>query len=738
MKTKSSQARKSSHASCSRYTALIVVFIALLTQPLLHAFNIIDNVPIVLSSTSNPVQVYADYFSTSPDTTTLTIVNTGTDTLSNLMLSGSGYQGNVTSSTDSINLPDILGGSYYSYTFTTSGTGVLVFDFDDQFGATAGIQVGNAEYTLTSTYQSNALSNTFSPHTNTAMQFIPFLGTDFDGMSEYDQTVPVTLVSGSSTGVPIVRNVSAYNFSTTTSTVSGTVIPNDTTANYFIESGTTPSYGTSTTPQIVGTFNVSGNLSGLSPHTTYYYRLAAVNSSGTGYSMDSQFITSDTSPVATDDTYYFPNKTAQTLNVLANDHDPDGDTLHITMVSNPTGGSVSIVSGSTALLYTPSSRFSGVDDFTYSVSDGFGGFSMATVHIRNPFPNFAGMFQTLLTTGNPTRDGYVTLALGRLGSFTGSFMTSTGTYSFKGNLNNIGHAMVTGSNKTGATVTVMLDLDVSGGSFQVAVNDGIGTSTAHFSPKLVYSKTNPAPQFGTYTLLLPASLSGTSYPQGTGYATMSVASTGAIKIMGKLGDGTSFSAGTWVDANYYYYYYNAYPYASAEQSFPVYASIYKAPAGRIYGTFTFRNLTNQSDLDGTIYWDKPAQSTKQLFQNGFSTYSYAIGSAYNQPSSGEFVLNLHYPTNNAFISFFGGNLLGSVFNTLTIQPEPANTVTPALSSNSLVMKIDSKKAMFSGSFVPGVGKALKFSGLLFQKQNSGAGFFTGPTQTGVASLSAVP
>lgn len=72
------------------------------------------------------------------------------------------------------------------------------------------------------------------------------------------------------------------------------------------------------------------------------------------------------------------------LDVLANDSDPDGDSLSIVSVTQPSNGQVDI-SGD-VILYTPASGFSGSDSFTYTIDDGFGGQDSATVTISVEAP----------------------------------------------------------------------------------------------------------------------------------------------------------------------------------------------------------------------------------------------------------------------------------------------------------------------------------------------------------------
>lgn len=73
-------------------------------------------------------------------------------------------------------------------------------------------------------------------------------------------------------------------------------------------------------------------------------------------------------PTATADTATALEATAETIDVLANDTDPDGDDLMITAVGTASNGSVEIVDGE--VVYTSDLGFSGQDSFTYTVSDG--------------------------------------------------------------------------------------------------------------------------------------------------------------------------------------------------------------------------------------------------------------------------------------------------------------------------------------------------------------------------------
>jgi hypothetical protein len=85
-------------------------------------------------------------------------------------------------------------------------------------------------------------------------------------------------------------------------------------------------------------------------------------------------------PVAVADTATTAEDTAVNIAVLANDSDPDGDTLAVSAVTGVTGGSA-IPNASGAVTFTPAPNFNGTAGFSYTVVDGRGGVASATVSV---------------------------------------------------------------------------------------------------------------------------------------------------------------------------------------------------------------------------------------------------------------------------------------------------------------------------------------------------------------------
>lgn len=85
-------------------------------------------------------------------------------------------------------------------------------------------------------------------------------------------------------------------------------------------------------------------------------------------------------PTAADDVATTTVGTPITINVLANDSDPDGDPLTVEMYGEPDYGSV-VVEKDGTIRYTPAPGYVGTDYFNYRISDGTNGYDYASVAV---------------------------------------------------------------------------------------------------------------------------------------------------------------------------------------------------------------------------------------------------------------------------------------------------------------------------------------------------------------------
>lgn len=93
-------------------------------------------------------------------------------------------------------------------------------------------------------------------------------------------------------------------------------------------------------------------------------------------------------PVAVNDKASTQSGAAVVIAVLANDSDPDGDSLTVVSVSAPADGSATINADGT-VIYLSASDFHGSDSFTYTVDDGHGHTAVGSVTIKVNAPPVA-------------------------------------------------------------------------------------------------------------------------------------------------------------------------------------------------------------------------------------------------------------------------------------------------------------------------------------------------------------
>ena len=103
-----------------------------------------------------------------------------------------------------------------------------------------------------------------------------------------------TFTTLTATGPPVVITNAASNVTTSSATLNGSLDPHGLPTTVNFQYGTTTSYG-STTPmqsQTGNTYrNITANISGLTTHTTYHFRIIATNGAGTRMGGDRTFTT---------------------------------------------------------------------------------------------------------------------------------------------------------------------------------------------------------------------------------------------------------------------------------------------------------------------------------------------------------------------------------------------------------------------------------------------------------------
>lgn len=178
-------------------------------------------------------------------------------------------------------------------------------------------------------------------------------------------------------------------------------------------------------------------------------------------------------PVAGDDTAITSFNTPVTINVLANDSDPDGDALSSTITTSPGFGTITVASDQ-SVTYVPNFDFSGTDTFTYEISDGQGGTATATVTVAVSPPSGEATVhvQSITLTATPAGKNWKALAAVLITDQNGAAAGSASVYGdwwFNNNPIQTGAMAIT--DLTGTAQLSSPTVKTSGGTFTFRVTD---------------------------------------------------------------------------------------------------------------------------------------------------------------------------------------------------------------------------------------------------------------------------
>lgn len=292
------------------------------------------------------------------------------------------------------------------------------------------------------------------------------------------------------------------------------------------------------------------------------------------------------------------------------------------------------------------------------------------------------------------------------GAYSGNLQMGGKTYSFNGKFNSQGYSSATNKN---ASVVIAMQMNTVDNSTITGT-----VSNANWLAQLFAVRGASNAFTGSYTLVMPGSgdANDATEPFGEGYGTATVKS-GSVKSSITLADGQSQIT----------------PSASVSGNgqWPLYASLYSGN-GQILGWLTFSN-SPQQDLSGWVSWIKQPVAGAKFYPAGFDLESDSVtGSLYNSKT------NPVTGFTNAVILFQGGNISGVLSNKVSVT---FNNKVSNLGGNDskLTLNLNVASGVFTGALTPSNSvNALKFGGVILQKQGVGAGNISGTNQTGKVSF----
>lgn len=374
--------------------------------------------------------------------------------------------------------------------------------------------------------------------------------------------------------------------------------------------------------------------------------------------------------------------------------------------------------------------------------------SLTAVFIAAPFgaPTGAGTtFSGLIkpdvgTPSNNSTEGYMTCTLTNSGGLTGSVLINGVAQSFVGFVSGTGDVAFRVGTDLQSSLSfnsrvLTLTYDVAGRSFFTAtVTEGANVSTGTIL-RSYYSTTRPVPvayrnvggTSGYFTVAFPSiaqvpALPSTSYPQGDGFATMTVSSSGVVALAGKMADGSPFTS--------------AMSYLRSDATCPIFSQFATAGTSSTATTSSMGGVLNfdfvQADSDVTstdgLLWFRPATASARYTSGWPSGVKLgALGARFNKAQTTQVTLALgavNGTTGNGKLEFSDGKLSGSV--AVTAFNVAGNTVSKLSATNNTFTLLINGQGLFSGSFTPNwASPALalpEFAGVILQKGANNAGF----------------
>jgi PKD repeat protein len=321
-----------------------------------------------------------------------------------------------------------------------------------------------------------------------------------------------------------------------------------------------------------------------------------------------------------------------------------------------------------------------------------------------------GNYNGLVTPTNaPTfaTSGPIQLTVGNAGAFAAHLRLGRAHGSFNGRFDDSGNATMTILQGPLAPLEVTLHLDLAGADQITGMVTGANYASPLLASRAAYDRQNPCPVSGTYnTLVEPANEADTDLPQGFGYGTLTVTTTGVGSMSGFLGDGKKIGASAPV---------------SKQNTWPLYVSLYEN-RGAVLGWVT---IGTNGMVGASVEWFRPANLASPRYPDGFSTNVTLNGSVYAR--AGESRLSF---AGNGQLTVGGGNLKSNIVGDVYISP--AGDVAFALpNAENLRMKINPDTGEFKGSFTsPDGNETFHFKGLVLQVDDYGAGYFMTASGTG--------
>jgi hypothetical protein len=317
-----------------------------------------------------------------------------------------------------------------------------------------------------------------------------------------------------------------------------------------------------------------------------------------------------------------------------------------------------------------------------------------------------GVYNGLFTPAEATEEtaGMLSgLNVTAAGAYSGKLLLNGGTESVSGSFNVYGQASnrISRPVKLGGPLTLEMTV-VWNDSPPFITGTVSGTNGGAWAANLTAELAVRGSPSAEYTaLLMPA-----GSPPGYGFLIITN-HLGAVKLIGALADGTSFSQAVPI---------------SATGDVPVYGNLY-ANAGLLLGWIALESTSP----NGNLTWIKPPSRSTALYTNGFTNLIAVQGSLWTNPLPHTAAIDL--PSGQLDIS--GESLRTNLTFNVAVSNNNALAKLPGGSTNSLTGSINPKTGLLTVTFGNGAGRSTTSgTGAVLQNVTNAAGFFLGKTNAG--------
>ncbi len=376
------------------------------------------------------------------------------------------------------------------------------------------------------------------------------------------------------------------------------------------------------------------------------------------------------------------------------------------------------------------------------------GIATKRVTFTNQRPELAGTYLAVLAPNSaPTLDnmGLVTVTVSATGAFTGKITVSKVTLAFTGVLRNDGGTRFTPTLGPVLTLVDRAHANRVLGTLAFSVDDSKGLNgtfdvadspdAAVFSSQRTCSLANPVPAGllnlpvglvpakGVYNVVFPSQAQSppfetAKYPQGNGYAKLTLTRPGMLTLSGWLADGTKYVASSKL---------------RIDGTAALFTQLY-TKLGFVSGELAFADLAD-TDVSGPGFtWLRPVLPLARIYTFGWpgGIQVSAVGTKYAGPSSLEFGQGAADPVNgNAILTFTEGLIGSPVTQPVSVDPGTGLVKPVPLVNAPYKLTVSPASGLFSGTFRHG-GVEDNFHGILLNKgaNQGGSGYFvTRPSLT---------